>query len=96
MPHDCTFKTSQVSVGDSAAVLFDITLEPGREYYGSVKNIGNKDVFVGCSTVTANCGYRLEQDEELELKFYDSTDELSAICVTDNPSSVCWFIAAYG
>jgi hypothetical protein len=96
MPHDCTFKTNQVAIAASPVVLFDVTLEVGREYYGYVRNIGTKDVFVGCPTVTASCGYRLEQDEELNIRFFDSTDELSAICVADNSSSVCWFLAAYG
>ena len=95
MPHSCIFKSAQVSVTDSAAVLFDTAIEVGREYYGFVKNIGSEDVYVGCAAVTDSCGFQLSTDEKLELKFFDSTDALSAICASGESTSVCWFLAAY-
>ena len=96
MPHSCTFKTAHVTVTDSAVALFDTILDEEHDYYGSVKNIGEDDVFIGCATVTSECGYQLSTDEELKIEFWDSSDSLSAICAEGESVSVCWFLAAYG
>ncbi|MCK5603710.1 hypothetical protein KAR91_17620 [Candidatus Pacearchaeota archaeon] len=95
MPVNCIFRSNQVAVTDSGAALFDTAVDETRDYYGYVKNIGGEDVYVGCSAVTSDCGFQLGTDEKLDIKFYDASDSMSAICAEGESTTVCWFLAAY-
>ena len=95
MPINCIFRSAQVAVTDSAVALFDTTIDAARDYYGYVKNIGEEDVYIGCADVTSSCGFQLSTDERLEIKFFDSTDSMGAICAEGESTNVCWFLATY-
>lgn len=95
MPRNKHFKTDQVAVTDSLAVLFDTAIDESLEFYGLVKNIGTDDVYIGAENVTDDCGYQLGADEELPIRFFDHNDSLSAICASGKSTNVCWLLAAY-
>ena len=95
MPANCIFRSDQVAVTDSPVVLFDTTLDVDREYYGYIKNIGAECVYIGCDSVTDNCGYELNGREEMEIRFFESVDKISAVCKSEESSNVCWFLSAY-